>query len=105
MARARKTSFIVLVASCWGLGCSSSVSLGGDNAPAALAQDAGVVDALSGPDRDVSTIDAAFDSCGTKACGVACTLCSPHDLGCVEPPGSKSCNPHHQCLTSEPLCP
>jgi hypothetical protein len=45
-----------------------------------------------------------YDPCAGKACGVACTACDPHDLHCVEPPGSKQCNPHQQCVTAL-VCP
>jgi hypothetical protein len=53
---------------------------------------------------DGSPDAAAYDPCAGKACGVACTVCSPHDVQCVEPPGSKQCSPHQQCVTA-PLCP
>ena len=39
-----------------------------------------------------------------KACATPCTVCDPHDATCVEPPGSKQCNAHQQCVTT-PICP
>jgi hypothetical protein len=49
--------------------------------------------------------DAAhYNGCAGKACGVACTVCDPHDAACIEPPGAKMCNPHEQCVTAL-ICP
>jgi hypothetical protein len=111
--------------------CSSQVSLGSQDEQAAATKPEGSV---SPTEASVSTVDAAldthalesegsldassvdehhadaspdaphYDPCAGKACGAACTTCDPHDLGCVEPPGSKQCNPHQQCVTAL-VCP
>jgi len=104
--------------------CSSQVSLGSqdDNTPAVSSQpEASTMDAsapmfeaaveANAPSVgdahhavDGSSDAAPYDPCAGKACGVACTVCSPHDVQCVEPPGSKQCNPHQECVTAL-LCP
>jgi hypothetical protein len=53
---------------------------------------------------DASPDGPHYDPCAGKACGVACTLCDPHDVQCIEPPGNKVCNPHQQCVTAV-VCP
>jgi hypothetical protein len=58
-----------------------------------------------GADASPDAPDGAhYNGCAGKACGVACTVCDPHDTACVEPPGAKMCNPHEQCVTAL-ICP
>lgn len=40
----------------------------------------------------------AYDPCGGKACGDACTICDPNVTGCQEPPGNKFCDPNGTCV-------
>ena len=98
--------FLFLVA------CSSQVSLGSEDEHVASTTQDGSDDALM---TDVlstdalHTVDAStdaphYDPCAGKACATPCTVCDPHDTGCVEPPGSKQCNAHQQCVTT-PICP
>jgi hypothetical protein len=86
--------------------CSSQVSLGSEDEHAQAAMPDGSADALSSD--TLPTGDAAdaphYDPCVGKACATPCTVCDPHDASCVEPPGSKQCNAHQQCVAT-PVCP
>jgi hypothetical protein len=63
------------------------------------------VDGHLGTDASPDAPDGAhYNGCAGKACGVACTVCDPHDTTCIEPPGAKMCNPHEQCVTAL-ICP
>lgn len=85
---------------------ASTIEAGAEASPPA--GDGSMLDAPTVGDvhhaADASPDSSTFDSCVGKACGVACTVCDPHDMQCVEPPGSKQCNPHQQCVTAV-LCP
>jgi hypothetical protein len=62
-------------------------------------------DGHSVTDASPDAPDAAhYNGCAGKGCGVACTVCDPHDTSCVEPPGAKQCNPHEMCVTAL-ICP
>jgi len=87
--------------------CSSQVSLVSEDEHVASATQDGSDDALS--TDALHTVDASsdaphYDPCAGKACATPCTVCDPHDTTCVEPPGSKQCNAHQQCVTT-PICP
>src|SRR6476619_4363092 len=99
--------------------CSSQVSLGSEDEHVAATTPDGSTDAHVGattPDGSADALstdalptgDAAdaphYDPCVGKACTTPCTVCDPHDATCVEPPGSKQCNAHQQCVTT-PICP
>jgi hypothetical protein len=102
--------------------CSSQVSLGSqDDHVVTSSDEASVTDAATTnhPDAEASadapsldehhpadaSPDAAhYNGCAGKGCAVACTICDPHDTACVEPPGTKECNAHEQCVTA-PVCP
>jgi hypothetical protein len=88
-------------------GCSSQVSLGSEDEHVASTMPDGSRDALSTDALhtvDVSPDAPHYDFCVGKACATPCTVCDPHDTTCAEPPGSKQCNAHQQCVAT-PVCP
>ena len=82
--------------------CSSQVSLGTQEEVSDAAPDAPALDDHRA--GDASPDATHYNGCLGKVCGVACTVCDPHDTACVEPPGSKQCNPHEMCVTAL-VCP
>lgn len=46
----------------------------------------------------------AYVPCAGKVCGQACTLCSPTDVGCVEPAVLKQCTMAGVCASSPVGC-
>jgi hypothetical protein len=105
----------------WALaGCSDTLSLGHDNETPTNDGSPTANDAdprhdapsshdehtpIDAPGHETGPADGGYDPCLNKACGASCTICDPHDPSCVEPPGTKTCSPHQECLASEPICP
>lgn len=69
-------------------------------APEPIPADGGAADAGEG------ALDggAAYEPCGGKSCGDACSLCAPWDIGCVETAVLKFCHSDGKCLATPPAC-
>lgn len=56
----------------------------------------------AGASRSGCGSDAPYAPCAGKACGDACTICSPDDRGCGETTVEKACDPQGRCVPGTP---